>query len=133
MNDPRAAEATAIRLAELSHEIDELEMSRNALLKRVETLRNALLAAGNRTTSMRASVDLLCEHIAGVVTAMAELRALEAEIRDMGLEMTANSQNTVNLVFEANSLGETLDEAEDEMEQLSSILAEGKPRGSRGH
>jgi chromosome segregation ATPase len=133
MNDPRAAEATAIRLAELSHEIDELEMSRNALLKRVETLRNALLNAGNRTTSMRASVDLLCEHIAGVVTAMAELRALEAEIRDMGLEMTANSQNTVNLVFEANSLSETLDEAEDEMEQLSSILAEGKPRGSRGH
>lgn len=133
MNDPRAAEATAIRLAELSHEIDELEMSRNALLKRVETLRNALLAAGNRTTSMRASVDLLCEHIAGVVTAMAELRALEAEIRDMGLEITANSRNTVNLVFEAESLSETLDEAEDEMEQLSSILAEGKPRGSRGH
>lgn len=133
MNDPRAAEATAIRLAELSHEIDELEMSRNALLKRVETLRNALLTAGNRTTSMRASVDLLCEHIAGVVTAMAELRALEAEIRDMGLEITANSRNTVNLVFEAESLSETLDEAEDEMEQLSSILAEGKPRGSRGH
>jgi uncharacterized coiled-coil DUF342 family protein len=133
MNDPRAAEATAIRLAELSHEIDELEMSRNALLKRVETLRNALLTAGNRTTSMRASVDLLCEHIAGVVTAMAELRALEAEIRDMGFEMTANSRNTVNLVFEADSLSETLDEAEDEMEQLSSILTEGKSRDSRGH
>src|SRR5689334_12202997 len=129
MNDPRAAEATAIRLAELSHEIDELEMSRNQLLKRVETLRTALLNAGSRTTSMRASVDLLCEHIAGVVTALAELRALEAEIRDMGLEMTANSRNAVNLAFKADSLGETLDEAEDEMEQLSNILAEGKPRG----
>ena len=133
MTDPRAAETTALRLAELSHEIDELESSRNALLKRVEALRSTLLTAGNRTTSMRASVDLLCEHIAGVVSAMAELRALEAEIRDMGLEMTVNSRDAVALVFEAESLRDTLDEAEDEMEQLSAILADGKARQSRGH
>lgn len=133
MNDPRAAEATAIRLAELSHEIDELESSRAALLKRVDALRNTLLTAGNRTTGMRASVDLLCEHIAGVVTAMAELRELEAEILDLGLEMTVNSRDAVNMVFEADSLGDTLDEAEDEMERLSSILADGKARHSRGH
>jgi hypothetical protein len=47
--------------------------------------------------------------------------------------MTVNSRDAVNLVFEADSLRDTLDEAEDEMEQLSSILTEGKPRGSRGH
>ena len=133
MNDPRAAEATALRLAELSHEIDELESSRAALLKRVDALRNALLVAGNRTTGMRASVDLLCEHIAGVVSAMAELRELEAEIRDLGLEMTINTREAVNLVFEADSLRDTLDEAEDEMERLSVILADGKARQSRGH
>ena len=133
MNDPRAAEATAIRLAELSHEIDELESSRAALLKRVDALRNTLLTAGNRTTGMRASVDLLCEHIAGVVTAMAELRELEAEILDLGLEMTVNSRDAVNMVFEADSLGDTLDEAEEEMERLSAILADGKARQSRGH
>ena len=133
MNDPRAAEATALRLAELSHEIDELESSRAALLRRVETLRSTLLNAGNRTTNMRASVDLLCEHIAGVVTAMAELRALEAEIRDLGVEMTVNSRDTLNLVFEADSLGDTLDEAEEEMEQLSAILTDRKGPHSRGH
>ena len=133
MNDPRAAEATAIRLAELSHEIDELESSRAALLKRVEALRSTLLKAGNRTTSMRASVDLLCEHISGVVAAIAELRAIEAEIRDMGVEMTVTSRDAVNMVFEADSLGDTLDEAEEEMEQLSAILTDRKGRHSRGH
>ena len=133
MNDPRAAEATALRLAELSHEVDELESSRTALLKRVEALRTALVSAGNRTTSMRASVDLLCEHIAGVVTAMAELRQLEAEIQDMGVELTVDSRDAVNLIFEADSLCDTLDEAEEEMEQLSAILIDRKTRFSRGH
>ena len=133
MNDPRAAEATALRLAELSHEIDELESTRAALLKRVDALRTTLLLAGNRTTSMRASVDLLCEHISGVVAAIAELRAIEAEIRDMGVEMTVNSRDAVNMVFEVDSLGDTLDEAEEEMEQLSAILTDRKGRHSRGH
>jgi chromosome segregation ATPase len=133
MNDLRAAEATAIRLAELSHEVDELESSRAALLKRVESLRNGLLAAGNRTTSMRASVDLLCEHIAGVVGAMAELRALEEEVRDIDAEMAGSSRDAANLGFESESLGHSLDEAEAEMERLSTILTEGKTRRSRGH
>ena len=69
MNDPRTAEATAIKLAELSHEIDELETNRALLLKRVDAMRAALLSAGNRTTAIRASVDLLCEHITNVVMA----------------------------------------------------------------
>ena len=133
MNDPRAAEATAIQLAELSHEIDELENSRAALLQRVEALRSTLLAAGNRTTSMRASVDLLCEHIAGVVNAMAELRELEIEIRDRRMEMAVSTRETGNLVFEADSLQDTLDEAEEEMERLSVILTDGKIRQLRGH
>jgi hypothetical protein len=51
----------------------------------------------------------------------------------MGLEMTVNSRDAVNLVFEADSLRDTLDEAEEEMEQLSAILTDGKARPSRGH
>jgi len=82
---------------------------------------------------MRASVDLLCEHITGVVTAMTELRELEAEIRDLGLETTISSREAVNLVFEADSLHDTLDEAEEEMERLSMILTDGKARKARGH
>ena len=133
MNDPRTAEATAIRLAELSHEIDELETSRASLLKRVDTLRASLVAAGNRTTAMRASVDLLCEHITNIVTAMAELRALEEEMREIGQGLDAGADDALKMSFESESLSDTLDEAEEELERLSSILIDGKSRQSRGH
>ena len=133
MNDPRTAEATAIRLAELSHEIEELETSRASLLKRVDTLRASLVAAGNRTTAMRASVDLLCEHITNIVTAMAELRALEEEMREIGQGLDAGADDALKMSFESESLSDTLDEAEEELERLSSILIDGKGRQSRGH
>lgn len=133
MNDPRTAEATAIKLAELSHEIDELETNRALLLKRVDAMRAALLSAGNRTTAMRASVDLLCEHVTNIAMALTELRALEEEISEIGQGLAGNTESVLNLSFESDSLGETLDEAEDELERLSSILIDGKKRNLRGH
>jgi chromosome segregation ATPase len=133
MNDPRTAEATAIKLAELSHEVDELETNRASLLKRIDAMRAALLSVGNRTTAMRASVDLLCEHISNVVMAMTELRALEEEINEIGQGLAGSTEEVVNLSFESESLSDTLDEAEEELERLSSILIEGKRRNPRGH
>jgi ribosome-associated translation inhibitor RaiA len=90
MTDPRIAESAAMKLAELSREIDELENGRAALLDRLDRVRSTLMVAGNRTTAMRAS-------------------------------------------FEASSLMDSLDEAEDQLERLSSILVEGKVRPPRGH
>jgi chromosome segregation ATPase len=133
MQDPRTAEATAIRLAELSHEIDQLESSRAALLDRVDDLRAMLVAAGNRTTSMRANVDMLCEHITNTVLALAELRALENELRAASRALTDEGQETSRLGFESDSLSDALDEAEEEMEKLSTILIDGRARPPRGH
>ncbi|HEX8091893.1 MAG TPA: hypothetical protein VF762_23780 [Blastocatellia bacterium] len=133
MTDPRIAESAAMKLAELSREIDELENGRAALLDRLDRVRGTLLLAGNRTTAMRASVDLLCEHITNVVMAMAELRALEDEMREVGGGLSDNSQASSGLSFEVNSLLDSLDEAEDQLERLSSILIEGKVRPPRGH
>ena len=133
MNDPRTAETTAIRLAELSHEVDELETTRASLLKRVETLRSNLVSAGNRTTSMRASIDLLCEHISNLVAAMADLMAIEEEMREIGQRLGGTESEASNLSFESDSLIDTLDDAEEELEQLSSLLIDGKGRQPRGH
>ena len=133
MNERVGTEAAARKLAELSREIDELENGRAALLKRIDRLRVELLSAGNRTTAMRASVDLLCEHITNVVTAMAELRAIEEEMRELGQGLVEDGQESSELSFEADSLLETLDEAEEQLERLSSIFIEGKIRQPRGH
>jgi chromosome segregation ATPase len=133
MNDPRIAESAAMKLAELSREIDDLENGRAALLDRLDRVRSSLLLAGNRTTAMRASVDLLCEHMTNVVTALAELHALEEEMRDIGAGLSDNRQASSGLSFEVNSLLDSLDEAEDQLERVSSILVEGKARPPRGH
>jgi hypothetical protein len=133
MNDPRIPESAAMKLAELSRDIDELENGRAALLERLDRVRATLLVAGNRTTAMRASVDLLCEHITNVVMAMGELRALEEEMRDIGQGLSDNTQVSSGLAFEVSSLLDSLDEAEDQLERLSSILVDGKVRPPRGH
>ncbi|HVG18657.1 MAG TPA: hypothetical protein VNI02_06355 [Blastocatellia bacterium] len=133
MTDPRIAESAAMKLAELSREIDELENGRAALLNRLDSVRSTLMVAGNRTTAMRASVDLLCEHVTNVVMAMAELRALEEEMREVGGGLSDNTQASSGLSFEVNSLLDSLDEAEEQLERLSSILVEGKARPPRGH
>ncbi|HKP85047.1 MAG TPA: hypothetical protein VJZ26_03050 [Blastocatellia bacterium] len=133
MNDPHAAEMTAMRLAELSHEIDELETSRAALLRRIDALRANLISAGNRTTAMRASVDLLREHITNLAAAMADLRAIEEEMLEIGQRLDEGASETANMSFESDSLNDTIDEAEEELERLSSILLDGKARHPRGH
>jgi hypothetical protein len=133
MTDRRIPESAALRLAELSRDIDELENGRAALLDRLDRVRATLLVAGNRTTAVRASVDLLCEHVTNVVMAMGELRALEEEMRDLGQGLTDNTQTSSGLAFEVSSLLDSLDEAEDQLERLSSILIEGKVRPPRGH
>ena len=78
----------ASRLARLLRDIEELEKTRAALLQRIEISRSSLLAAGNRTAAIRASVDLLCDHITDVVTAATDLSMLDHEIQetDQGLE-----------------------------------------------
>ncbi len=122
-----------MRLAELSREIEEIESGRNELMKRVDRIRVHLLQGGNRTTRIRASLDMLCEHITDVATEMVELRALEEEIRELGHDFAESQRESVGAAFEAESLQQTLDEAEEELERLSLILAEGKARQPRGH
>ena len=123
----------ASRLARLLRDIEELERTRTALLERVERMRSGLLAAGNRTATIRASVDLLCDHLTDVITAAAELSMLELETQtaDHGLEEVQREASS--LAFESDSLQETLDEAADELERLSSILVERRVKHSEGH
>jgi chromosome segregation ATPase len=133
MNARGIGEMTAIKLAELSHELEELEKGRVALLSRVESLRASLLETGQRTAGMRASVNLLCEHVTNVVAAIEELRAIEAEIKDLGGGLEGSDKETSALIFETESLQQGLDEADDDLERLSAIIIEGKARHPRGH
>ena len=123
----------ASKLALLLREIEELEKTRSALLERVEKTRSALIAAGNRTAAIRASVDLFCDHISDVATAAAELSMLEQEIQtaDRGLEEAR--KDVSGSEFESDSLRETLDEADDELERLSSIFVDRKVKRPKGH
>ncbi|HWP42132.1 MAG TPA: hypothetical protein VNO14_02775 [Blastocatellia bacterium] len=127
------AEAAAIRLAELSREIEELEAGRAGLLNRVDRLRAELVRTGERTTSLRASADLLIEHLTSVMASMAELRALEAEMRELNLGLGSAEKESSAMMFEVDSLNDTVAEAEEELDRISEILLEGKIRGSRGH
>ena len=133
MSEHGIGEATAIRLAELSREIDELEKGRAALLRRVIALRDKLQDSGHRTAAMRASVDLLCEHISNVTTVMAELQVIEEELRTVSGALEEDSKVAAGVVFEADGLQDALDEAENELERISTILINGKSRSPRGH
>ena len=133
MSEPGIGEATAIRLAELSREIDELEKGRAALLARVVELRGRLESSGHRTGAMRASVDLLCEHISNVTTVMAELQVIEEELRTVSGALEDDGKSVAGVVFEADGLQDALDEAENELERISTILINGKSRSPRGH
>ena len=133
MSEHGIGEATAIRLAELSREIDELEKGRVALLRRVIDLRDKLQDSGHRTAAMRASVDLLCEHISNVTTVMAELQVIVEELRTVSGALEEDSKSAPGVVFEADGLQDALDEAENELERISTILINGKSRSPRGH
>ena len=130
MND-RLDEAS--RLSRLLRDIEELEKTRTALLQRVEQSRATLFKAGNRTSAIRASVDLLCDHISDVVNAAAEISMLENEIQETDRNLDEVRREALGLGFETDSLLETIDEADEELERLSSILVERKGKHSKGH
>jgi chromosome segregation ATPase len=132
MGDSTSKEATA-RLVQLAGEIDHLESSRLEMLKRVESIRHDLQNGGLRMAKLRGSVELLREHLANTVAAAAELRAIEEEVRQTGMSVVRMDSDSLGLLFEADSLRESLSEAEDEMERLLSILIEGKTKLPRGH
>jgi chromosome segregation ATPase len=131
MKDPAIAQASVIMLAELTQEIEDLELSRQAILQRLDSLRTLLLNAGNQTTKLRASVDLLSEHMTDL--AFAEVIKLENEIRKIGLGLTNADKETSLLLFEGESLEETLADTEDDLERFSQYIIEGKPKLTRGH
>lgn len=131
MTDPLTAQNTAIKLAEISHEIEELEASRFSILQRIEKLRSLLVASANRTTTARASIDFLTEHLTDI--AIAQVRLLEAEVREMASGIEGLSKDSVSLAFESSSLEETMNEVEDEIERISVIVLEGNGKASRGH
>jgi hypothetical protein len=133
MNDRGAGESAAMRLAELSREIDELEKGRVALLKRVEKTRAALLSAGDRAAALRATVDLMCEHMSDVVVSLDDIRLIEDEIHELGPGVDDIGRGSTGQSFETDCLTDTIDEEENELERLSSILVEGKARNPRGH
>ena len=123
----------ASRLARLLSDVEELERTRVALLNRVESARARLMAAGNRTAAIRASVDLLCDHITEVATSSTELSILDQDLHDVEQSVKEAVGDTSRLGFETDSLQETLDEADEELERLSSILVERRGKHSRGH
>jgi len=126
-------EAAALKLAELSREVEELELGRNSLLKRVDQLRASLQQAGHRTVAMRASIDLLCEHVTSVASALAELRELEEEIKELERGLSGSDTETSRLGFESDGLFDTIEDAEDDLERVSAIILEGKAQDRRGH
>ena len=123
----------ASRLARLLRDIEELEKARTVLLQRVELSRARLLEAGNRAAAIRASVDLLCDHISDVVTSEDEISMLENEIRESDRSLEEVRREASGLVFEAESFQETLDEADEEFERLSSILVGRRNKNTKGH
>ena len=123
----------ASRLARLLRDIEELEKARTVLLRRVELSRARLLEAGNRTAAIRASVDLLCDHISDVVTSEDEISMLENEIRESDRSLEEVRREASGLVFEAESFQETLDEVDEEFERLSSILVGRRNKNTKGH
>jgi hypothetical protein len=131
MTDPRIAQATAIKLTEISNEVEELEASRLSLMQRLDGLRFILLETGSRTAIIRASLDFLTEHLTDV--AHAQMSLLEAELREVGLGVEAVQRDSSTLLFESGSLEETISDSEEELENLSRLILEGKAKNPRGH
>ena len=126
-------EPEELRLDRLLGQLDELDNVRTVLLERAERLRLRLLEAGDRSIGIRASVQLICDHISNAMTEAAEIEALEQEMR--GVERNAESigRDSSGLEFESDSLQSTFEDAEQEVERLSSILVERKAKHPRGH
>lgn len=122
-----------LRLDRLLGELDELESVRAALLERAERLRVRLLEAGDRSVGIRASVQLLCDHISNAMTEAAEVETLEQQMGGIKRDVGDTGRESSALEFESDSLQSTLEDAEQELERLSSILVERKLKHPRGH
>lgn len=131
MTDPLTSQSTAIRLADLSNEIEEIEASRLALIQRLDALRATLLDTGSRTATVRACLDFLTEHLTDL--AIAHMGILEAELREVGFGIERANRESASLHFESSSMEETVTESEDELEDLSRLILEGRARNPRGH
>ena len=127
----RSDEASS--LARLVSETDELEKTRIGLLARVEGVRAKLLAAGDRTMAMRASVDLLCDHISELVTTATEFSMFEREIQETQQGLDEAGAEAAGFAFESESLHEALGENDEDLERLNSLLLERRGKHSRGH
>jgi len=103
------------------------------LLTRVERIREKLLAAGDRTTAMRASVDLLCDHISEMEASEMEGSMFELDIPEVQQNLEEAVAEASGLGFEAESLHETLNETDHDLERLASILVERRGKHTRGH
>jgi len=121
------------KLARLLRDIEELERTRTALLQRVDRTRAELIESGNRTAAIRATVELLCEHLTDVVAAAAEISMLEQEIRETDRTLDDAQKTTNGHSFEFESFQQTLDEEDEELERLSSILVDRRGKHSKGH
>jgi hypothetical protein len=121
------------RVADLVREIDALERNRSALLDRIEAVRSGLIEAADRIATLRGLGELLKDHVATAAAAAAELKAIENEARETGVAVTRLNSDSLGLIFEADSLKETLSDAEEEMERALSSFIEGRSRKLRGH
>jgi chromosome segregation ATPase len=128
-----ARSKTSGRLSGVAREVDELERGRATLLARVEKLRDELKAIAGRTAALKASAEMLGDHAATTAAAVAELRAIEDEARELGVSVLRMNSDSLGLIFEAESLKETLSEVEDEMDRLLSSFIEGRGKKLRGH
>ena len=103
------------------------------MLARVERLREKLLAAADRTTAMRASVDLLCDHISEMEASEMEGSMFELDIPEVQQNLEEAVAEASGLGFEAESLHETLNETDHDLERLASMLVERRGKHTRGH
>ena len=133
MNVSARPEEAAIRLAEVSNDVDELELGRAALIRRIEAVHTGLRQAGGRIAEIRASIVMVKDHLEENAMAAAELRAIRQEVLELEQSFTEVSAESLGLLFEADGLQDSLGEAEEEMNTLLTILIEGSGKKLRGH
>ena len=133
MDVPARPEEAAIRLAELSNEVEALELGRADLIGRIEAAHAGLQQSGGRTAEIRASIAMIKDHLTDNATAAAELRAIRQEVMELEQSITEVSAESLGLLFEADGLQDSIGEAEEEMNTLLAILIEGSGKKPRGH
>ena len=82
---------------------------------------------------MRASVDLLCDHISDMEASEVEGSMFEIEMPEAQQNLEEAAAEASGLGFEAESLHETLNETDHDLERLASILVERRGKHTRGH